>query len=233
MSKIEESLIKASQLRKFASDDKSNKPGVYKKDERRKKWLYIPIVIVCAFVSVIISLMLFINTNKVSQRPTHALTKKGGANSQTIEEYIKAINTNKVSQRPAHAVTKKGETNSQTIEEYVKAITNNKNAYHSLYTIQTGSFMKIERAQKQLDFIAQRLDEKKLDYLRIEKIGKFYSIRLGKFEDPFDAEKFLQSIKPHLPTAITMKANIKDERIIRLYKDSSSSVSSTHQTFIE
>jgi len=203
MSKIEEALLKASELREFAIKDKNKPLGVYKKNRWENKRLYIPIVTVMAVLSVIMSFVLFINTNIASQRPTHVVTKKGETDSQKIEQYIN------------------------------KAITDNQNVYHTIHTIQIGSFIKIERAQKQLDFIAQRLDEKKLDYLRIEKIGKFYSIRLGKFEDPFDAEKFLQSIKPHLPTAITMKANIKDERIIRLYKDSSSSVSSTHQTFIE
>ncbi len=94
----------------------------------------------------------------------------------------------------------------------------NSYASESIYTIQTGSFISIAPTQKQFDSIVQGLNEKELDYLRIEKIGKFYSLRLGKFEDHATAKKFFQAIKPQLSTAIIMKAYIKDERIIRLYK---------------
>lgn len=98
----------------------------------------------------------------------------------------------------------------------------NSYASESIYTIQTGSFISIAPAQKQFDSIVQGLNEKELDYLRIEKIGKFYSLRLGKFEDYTTAKKFLQAIKPQLSTAIIMKAYIIDERIVRLYKKSPS-----------
>ncbi len=91
-----------------------------------------------------------------------------------------------------------------------------------IYTIQTGSFSSVVKAQQQFDFIVQGLTKKKLDYLRMEKVGKFYSVRLGKFEDRLIAEKFLQAIKSQLSTAIILKAYIKDKRIIRLYMGSSS-----------
>jgi hypothetical protein len=188
MSKIEESLAKADELRELASDDKSNQLDVYKKDRRDKKWLYIPIVKVVALILITMPFILFIN--------------------------------NKLSKSPTHDVTKKEKTNTKLINPYNKATTDNQKVYRSIYTIQTGSFITIKRAQKQLSFIVQRLYEKELDYLRIEKIGKFYSIRLGKFENPLNADKVLQTIKTHLPSAIRLKAYIKDERILRLYKDS-------------
>ncbi len=93
-----------------------------------------------------------------------------------------------------------------------------------IYTIQTGSFASIAAAQKQFDFIVQRLDEKELDYLRIEKVGKFYSVRLEKFENRVIAKKFLKTIKSRLSTAIILKAYIKNERVIRLYTGLSSVV---------
>jgi hypothetical protein len=129
------------------------------------------------------------------------------------------ISTNKVSQHPLHAVTKTREADLQKIEQYNKAITDNQNVYNTIHTIQTGSSLTLERAQKQLKFIAQRLYEKELDYLRIEKIGKFYAIRLGKFEDYKTAKKFLQDIKPRISDVIILNAYIKNERIIRLYGD--------------
>ncbi len=90
-----------------------------------------------------------------------------------------------------------------------------------IYTIQTGSFDDVKPAQNQFDSIVQELNEKQLDYLRIEKIGNFYSVRLGKFEDNAAAEKFLGEVKPHLPTAIVRDAYFIEERIVKTYKPSS------------
>ncbi len=72
------------------------------------------------------------------------------------------------------------------------------------YTIQAGSFTDIAHAHEQFDSITQQLNEKELDYLRIEKVGKFYSVRLGKFEGYSTAKEFLQAIKPQLSTAIIL-----------------------------
>ena len=83
------------------------------------------------------------------------------------------------------------------------------------YTIQTGSFIDVERARKQFDSVMQGLFEK--DHLRIERVGKFYSVRLGKFRKYAGAEKLLQAIKPQLRKAIIMEAYIKDERIVKQY----------------
>ena len=94
----------------------------------------------------------------------------------------------------------------------------NSHAIRSVYTIQTGSFDSVAAAQKQFDSIVQGLNEKELDNLRIEKIGKFYSVRLGKFKDYTTAEKFIKAMKPRLSTAIILKAYIKNERIIKLYE---------------
>ena len=92
------------------------------------------------------------------------------------------------------------------------------NANLLIYTIQIGSLIEIERAQKLFKSIIQGLKEKELDYLRIEKIGKFYSVRLRKFENYATAKNFLQEIKPRVSEAIILKAHIKNERIIRLYE---------------
>ncbi len=88
-----------------------------------------------------------------------------------------------------------------------------------VYTIQIESRIRIEDAQKQFNSILQSLDKKALNLLRIEKIGKYHALRLGKFEGSATAEKFLQAINPQLPTAVILKAYIKNERIIKLYGD--------------
>lgn len=88
----------------------------------------------------------------------------------------------------------------------------------SIYTIQTGSFLRTADAQKEFDSLVHVLNEKERDYLRIERIGKFYSVRLGKFEKMHEAEKFLHSVQQKVTTFLLMKAFYKEERIERLYE---------------
>ena len=88
------------------------------------------------------------------------------------------------------------------------------------HTIQTASFSSISDAEKQYDSIVMKLDDNQLDHLRIEKIGKYYSVRLGKFMDNTAAEKFFSTVKPKLPGAKVMTAYIKKERIAKLYAPS-------------
>lgn len=95
-------------------------------------------------------------------------------------------------------------------------------ASQSIYTIQTGSFSGETEAGKQYDFIMNKLNKQEIDYLRIEKVGKFYAVRLGKFENYSDSEKLYRAVKTHIPKAQIMKAYIKNERIIKLYTGSSS-----------
>lgn len=94
----------------------------------------------------------------------------------------------------------------------------NSHTLQSVYTVQTGSFDSAEAAQKQFDAIAQGLNEKDLDNLRIEKIGEFYSVRLGNFKGYSIAERLVKKIKPKFSKAFTIEAYIKDERIVRAYK---------------
>ncbi len=88
------------------------------------------------------------------------------------------------------------------------------------HTLQTGSFTSIAPAEKQFNSIVQKLDEKELDKLRIEKIGRYYSVRLGQFVDSAAASVFLESIKDRLHGAAVMTAYIKEERIKKSYTGS-------------
>jgi len=87
-----------------------------------------------------------------------------------------------------------------------------------IYTIQSGSFVNEADAQKQFDSLKQGLSEKGLDYLRIEKIGKYYSVRIGNYGNRDSAEQYLKAMGPQLSAALITKAYIKDERVKRIYK---------------
>jgi tetratricopeptide (TPR) repeat protein len=91
-------------------------------------------------------------------------------------------------------------------------------AAESIYTYQLGSFAQIEDAEKQFDSLVNLLSENNTDHLRIEKIGKFYSVRLGKFANKNEAEAFLLPIKNRLTQYLLMKAYYKKERIVKLYQ---------------
>ncbi len=89
---------------------------------------------------------------------------------------------------------------------------------HSLvYTIQAGSFYDFHRAGKLYDSIMNKLNTEDLAYLRIEKVGQHYAVRLGKFGEQRHAKIFHEKIMSLLSTASIMKAFIKKERIKKLH----------------
>jgi hypothetical protein len=98
--------------------------------------------------------------------------------------------------------------NKNTLSE--KSEGNRKHAPRTYYTIQTGSYIEAVNARNKFKSINKFLIDEMLDNLRIDKIGKYYSVRLGKFEDRSAAEKILQSNKHHLDEAIILKAYVMD-----------------------
>jgi tetratricopeptide (TPR) repeat protein len=86
-----------------------------------------------------------------------------------------------------------------------------------IYTIQAASYTNESDALRYYSLIEEKLHTDELDYLRIEKVGTFHSVRLGKYEDIDSIKKFLQSIKSRLPSAIVMKAYMKEKRLLKLY----------------
>jgi len=97
-----------------------------------------------------------------------------------------------------------------------------------IYTIQVGSFKDIERAARQYHFVIDSLKKEDINNLRVEKIAKYYSIRLGNFEDPIIARDYFSKVKPFFPSSILMKAYMKNERIITLYSYSGPMNKSNH-----
>ena len=88
----------------------------------------------------------------------------------------------------------------------------------SVYTIQVASLKDLDAAEKQFDSITEQLDKKELAFLRIEKVGKFYSLRIGKFDTKAEANELLESVKPKFPSSIVMEVYFIEDRIKRMYE---------------
>lgn len=100
---------------------------------------------------------------------------------------------------------------------------NDQETFQSIYTVQAGSFKKIQRAEKQFYSLMRELSIEETDFLRIEKIGKFYTVRIGKFEDYAASYRFLQALKSHQPQAFILKAYLKIDRIIKIHSGNNES----------
>jgi cell division protein FtsN len=86
------------------------------------------------------------------------------------------------------------------------------------FTIQVGSYSGIRAAEKRYQDLASTLNDKEGDYLRIERVGSYYTVRLGRFDSREAAEDLLAQLQDVLPEAMVLQAFIKDERIARLYQ---------------
>ncbi|NOY64842.1 MAG: LysM peptidoglycan-binding domain-containing protein, partial [Nitrospirae bacterium] len=85
------------------------------------------------------------------------------------------------------------------------------------YTLQLGSFPALDAAGRVYDRAVRTLDKDSLDYLRIEVVKGYHTVRIGRFEKHSDARRLLARIKRIFPGTIILKAYIKKERIKRLY----------------
>jgi tetratricopeptide (TPR) repeat protein len=91
-------------------------------------------------------------------------------------------------------------------------------ASQSIYTIQAGSFQDETAARKQYDYVLRSLGGQEAQYLRIEKVGRFYTVRTGKFESYSEAEHRYLTVKPLLSGSLIMKAYMIDDRIIEIHE---------------
>lgn len=136
-----------------------------------------------------------------------------------VLSYIVATIPEKKSEHPIVVVTQKTESNAVEQVKMINAVNVTKRYdYKSIYSIQTGSFTELTRASQQFGFVVEKLNKKELGFLRIEKIGNYYSVRLGKFDDYVAAKRFMHEIIPGIFDAIILNVNIEDDRIIKFHK---------------
>jgi len=82
-----------------------------------------------------------------------------------------------------------------------------------IYTIQMGSFLTLDRAQNEFNSLMVALTDKYRSFLRVEKIGKFYTVRIGEFESYRNAENFIESAPLNILKTNIIKAFLKYDRL--------------------
>jgi tetratricopeptide (TPR) repeat protein len=90
----------------------------------------------------------------------------------------------------------------------------------TVFTIQIATHNSVDTAIEEFDELSRSLPENARDYLRVEKIGKYYPIRLGRFKARQQAEEMLNTIRTYLPSAIVRDAYFIEKRIVKMHKPS-------------
>ena len=88
---------------------------------------------------------------------------------------------------------------------------------NTVFTVQAGSYTYKVNAENKYKSLIHDLNAADLDQLRIEKVGDYYTVRLGRFEQYGTAMKFLNAMNSRLSSSIVLEAYIKNERIVALH----------------
>ncbi len=88
-----------------------------------------------------------------------------------------------------------------------------------VYSVQIGVFQKVQNAQQQFKRLEKSLPTNLLDHLRIEKTGKGYIVKVGKFSDLEQAQTLLSAITPLSPDAFIWKGDFIKEQILKTEKN--------------
>ncbi len=130
----------------------------------------------------------------------------------------KMINDNKEYAREIEVMKIKIELLKKEIEtsqnkRYIQSSSHNSYKPQSIYTIQTGSYLTFAPAEDEFNSLMKVLTKKYRSFLRVEKVGTFHAVRLGKFENYSSAEKFIKSVTPEMPKTNILNAFLKYDRL--------------------
>ncbi len=90
----------------------------------------------------------------------------------------------------------------------------------TVFTVQISTHNSMERALIEFDHITSLLQEQQLDSLRIEEIGRAYTLRLGKFASRDEAGAFVNSLGGAITSYLILKAYFIETRIKKIYNPS-------------
>lgn len=133
------------------------------------------------------------------------------------EKSLEDINIVKMHDGPSAAIDNKPSASKKEKDSNLSAIP------EKYYTLQLKNFLKIEDARKELDELAGKLDKSDRESLRIEKSGKYFSLRIGRFDTHRLATSFLAKFKDAIPYAVVLKINKGEKQIISKYEQTSES----------
>ena len=102
----------------------------------------------------------------------------------------------------------------QNVEKQQEKTTKSPEIY---YTVQIGNFLRLKQARQEYDALARVIDKKHLASLRIERVGKYFSVRVGKFGNYLQAKEFLMKNRDIL-TGVILMGYLKKEQIVRMYE---------------
>ncbi len=83
------------------------------------------------------------------------------------------------------------------------------------YTVQIGSFARQNRAETAFERVLTRYPEAASQELRIEKVGAYFALRIGRFTNRAAARRLLAEVRPHAGGAMILQAYILPERTVR------------------
>ncbi len=89
------------------------------------------------------------------------------------------------------------------------------------YTLQIGNFPKLEDATDKFNVLFLKLEEDDIKDLRIEKTGRYFSVRLGRFSSYSSAKTLFVKISALAPQAAIMKGKKTEEHVISSYEKTS------------
>ncbi len=93
-----------------------------------------------------------------------------------------------------------------------------------LYVLQFGSYPDFQKADKSYNKIIELLHDEDLELLRIEKVGKYYALRLGRFDLIEEAKAVSAQIKSRVWPFIIVKTRFIEKRIVKIYGKTAESV---------
>ncbi len=91
-------------------------------------------------------------------------------------------------------------------------------AVEEYYTVQIASHVSEKGASRAFNTAAKRLPEDARVDLRVEKIGKYYALRAGRYETRSLAVKLLTRVRAVYPKAIVIRARCIERRMTRVFK---------------
>jgi hypothetical protein len=84
------------------------------------------------------------------------------------------------------------------------------------YSVQVGMYQNVKNAEKQFTALQKKKPALPLDFLRIEKSGNRFALRVGKFGDRAEALLLLSRLTPAYPQAFIWKGDWEKRNIVRL-----------------